>query len=185
MTARAQKTLLLLSLAAPLLAGCGRNIVRASSPSVAIPPPVPRSAASSTVAAEPIPAPEIPQPAAELAPAPAIEPVPPRPKPAPAVVEAEAPRPTPAVAAPQISPILTPANQDRLKRLTTDDITTAEHNQQFANGRRLSALQKDLQDKIKGFLAQAHEAIGANDWVRAQNLAEKARVLSAELLKSL
>src|SRR5262245_47072624 len=93
MRARAQKTLLLLSLAAPLLAGCGRNIVRAASPSVATPPPSPRPATSPTVAAEPIPAPEIPQPAAELAPAPAIEPVPPRPRPAaPAVSEVEAPR---------------------------------------------------------------------------------------------
>jgi len=61
---------------------------------------------------------------------------------------------------------------------------TAEHNLQFANGKQLSAAQKDLTEKIKGFLSQSHEAIMADDWVRAQNLAEKARVLSAELVKS-
>jgi hypothetical protein len=48
----------------------------------------------------------------------------------------------------------------------------------------LNAAQKDLVDKISGFLTQAHEAIVAEDWVRAQNLAEKARVLSVELVKS-
>jgi len=40
-------------------------------------------------------------------------------------------------------------------------------------------------EKISGFLSQAHEAIIADDWVRAQNLAEKAGVLSSELVKSL
>ena len=51
-------------------------------------------------------------------------------------------------------------------------------------GRRLNAVQDDLAEKVRGFLSQAHEAIRANDWVRAQNLAEKAQVLSAELVKS-
>jgi hypothetical protein len=67
---------------------------------------------------------------------------------------------------------------------TTSNIATAEKNLQRANGRQLNAAQKDLTEKISGFLGQAHEAIVANDWVRAQNLAEKARVLSAELVKS-
>jgi hypothetical protein len=40
-------------------------------------------------------------------------------------------------------------------------------------------------EKISGFLSQAHEAILADDWVRAENLADKARVLSNELVKSL
>lgn len=70
------------------------------------------------------------------------------------------------------------------KKNTTMNITNAEQNLQVTNGKRLSAAQKDLTEKIKGFLGQAHEAIMADDWVRAQNLAEKARVLSAELVKS-
>ena len=55
---------------------------------------------------------------------------------------------------------------------------------QLANGRQFNAAQKDLAGKISGFLAEAHEAIMADDWVRAQSLAEKARVLSVELVKS-
>ena len=47
-----------------------------------------------------------------------------------------------------------------------------------------STAQKELVGKISGFLGQAHEAILTDDWVRAQNLAEKARVLSVELTKS-
>ena len=60
----------------------------------------------------------------------------------------------------------------------------AEENLQKAGGRQLNAAQKDLTEKISGFLAQAHEAILADDWVRAQTLAEKARVLSVELVNS-
>jgi hypothetical protein len=184
MNTRAQSAVLLLCLAAPMLAGCGHNIVRAASPSVATPPPSPRPAPSApTAASEPIAAPEISQPAPELSPAPGIQPQPPRPRPA-AVAAEPTPQPKVEVAAPQISPVLTPADQDRLTRLASDQIRTAEHNLQLAAGRRMNTLQKDLQDKVQGFLSQAHEAIRANDWVRAQNLAEKAQVLSSELLKS-
>ncbi len=49
----------------------------------------------------------------------------------------------------------------------------------------MNASQNDLVAKIAGFLAQAHEAIRTGDWVRAQNLAQKAQVLSDELVKSL
>jgi hypothetical protein len=63
-------------------------------------------------------------------------------------------------------------------------MTMAEKNMQLAEGKELKASQKDLLDKIKGFLGQAHEAIVADDWVRAQNLAEKARILSVELANS-
>ena len=80
--------------------------------------------------------------------------------------------------------MLTPADQERLTRLSTDQIRTAERNLQLAAGRRLNSVQDDLVQKVQGFLSQAHEASRANDWVRAQNLAEKAQVLSAELVKS-
>ena len=90
----------------------------------------------------------------------------------------------PAVAMPQITPVLTAADQERLTRLATDQIRVAERNLQTATGRRLNSLQDDLYQKVQGFLSQAHEAIRANDWVRAQNLAEKAQVLSSELVKS-
>ena len=61
---------------------------------------------------------------------------------------------------------------------------TAEQNLELANGRQLSEAQKDLAEKIRGFINQSHEAIRSDDWVRAQNLAEKARVLSTDLVKS-
>lgn len=185
MKLRAHFALLLLCGAAPILGGCGRNIVRAASPSVATPPPVePRPAGSAPgPAADAIPPPEIPQPAAELSPPPAAEPVPP-PSPRPAPVAPAPTPPSPAVAPPQISPVLTTADRERLTRLATDQIRIAERNLQTATGRRLNSVQDDLYQKVQGFLSQAHEAVRANDWVRAQNLAEKAQVLSSELVKS-
>jgi hypothetical protein len=187
MKLRAQIALLLICGATPVLAGCGRNIVRASSPSVVLPPqPEPRPAASASgPAAEPIPAPEMPQPAPELSPSPAVEPQPPRPRPAPPAAAPEPAPPSPTPAPPQILPALTAADQQRLTRLATDQIRVAERNLQMATGRRLNAVQDDLYQKVQGFLSQAHEAIRVSDWVRAQNLAEKAQVLSTELVKSL
>ena len=185
MKTRTQIAALLVCLAALTLAGCRRNIVRAAPPSVATPPPAepaPQPAASSPA---PIAAPELPQPAPELVLFPAPEPEPPRPRPV--LVEAEPEPPstrTTEVAPPQISPILSRAAQERLTRLTTDDVRIAERNLQLAGGRRLNAVQDDLAEKVRGFLSQAHEAIRANDWVRAQNLAEKAQVLSADLVRS-
>jgi outer membrane biosynthesis protein TonB len=187
MKIRSPSAVMLLCLAAPTFSGCAHNIVRASSPSVtAVPPGEPRTTASSEPVPEPVPAPELPQPepVPELTPAPRSEPAPPRPTPAAAPVEAEAPRPVPAVAPPQISPVLTAADQQRLTSLATEQIRVAERNLQLSAGRRLTAAQADLAEKVRGFLSQAHEAVRANDWVRAQNLAEKAQVLSADLVKS-
>jgi len=186
MRLRSQIALLLICACAPILAGCGRNIVRAASPSVVAPPPVEPSTVTSVPGpvTEHIPAPEIPLPAAELAPAPATEPEPPPSRPAVVAVAPAPVQPSAIVAPPRISPVLTAADQERLTRLATDQIRVAERNLQTATGRRLNSVQDDLYQKVQGFLSQAHEAIRGNDWVRAQNLAEKAQVLSAELVKS-
>jgi hypothetical protein len=163
-------------------AGCAsKHIVRAAPPSVSTPPPD---------ITEPMPPPATPEPPkteeepppdpAPLVPPmlPAKHPAPPRPRtPTP---DAPAPKPP----APQISPELSPKDLAAVKSNTTGNITQAEQNMQQAGGKQLNAAQKDLTEKISAFLAQAHEAILADDWVRAQNLAEKARVLSAELVKS-
>jgi outer membrane biosynthesis protein TonB len=166
------------------MAGCaGKHIVRAAPPSVSTPPPdetspMPPPETPPPVSTTEEPAPEVPSPAPP--PAPGKRPAAPR-RPA----STETADPTPAKPAPpQISPQLTPKDLEATKKNTTASIMTAEHNLQFANGKQLSAAQKDLTEKIKGFLSQSHEAIMADDWVRAQNLAEKARVLSAELVKS-
>jgi outer membrane biosynthesis protein TonB len=166
------------------ISGCRQKQVRATPP----PPPV-------TTAVEPIPqpvpAPPPPQePAVEPAPAPTPEPIPvpaapqpapPRPRPVPA----EPAKPRPDAEPPQISPQMSPRDQAEAMRHTTEDISAAERNLQLATGRRLNASQTDLSEKVKGFLSQAHEAIRANDWVRARNLALKAQILSSELIKSL
>jgi hypothetical protein len=166
------------------MAGCAsKHIVRAAPPSVSTPPPDETSPMPSPEAPPPVsttvePAPEVPSPAPP--PAPATRPAAPR-RPAPT----EAADPTPAKpAAPQISPQLSASDLDSIKKSTTKNITNAEQNLQLASGKQLNPAQKDLTEKIDGFLKQAHEAIMADDWVRAQNLAEKARVLSAELVKS-
>ncbi len=163
-------------------AGCAsKHIVRAAPPSVSTPPPEETSPMPSPEAPPPVstteePAPEVPSPAPP--PAPGKRPAAPR-RPAPAA------DPTPAKpAAPQISPQLSASDLEATKKSTTKNITNAEQNLQSANGKQLNAAQKDLTEKINEFLKQAHEAITSDDWVRAQNLAEKARVLSAELVKS-
>ncbi len=176
--------LALLCAVSAVMAGCAsKHIVRAAPPSVSAPPPDETSPMPPPETPPPVttteePAPEVPSPAPP--PVPGKRPAAPR-RPAPA----ETADPTPAKPAPpQISPQLSPRDLEATKKNTTANITTAEQNLQLANGRQLSAAQKDLTEKIKGFLSQSHEAIKADDWVRAQNLAEKARVLSAELVKS-
>jgi hypothetical protein len=177
---------LILLLAVPVLgfAGCQRNIVRATPPSVATPPP-------STLAA---PAPEILTPMPEPRPVPPLQPLPPPPEiaapippmpPPPVRVPVEPPPARPKGAAPLISPQMSPADLAEAQRQTNADISASERNLQLAYGRTLDAAQRDLADKVRGFLDQAHDAIGANDWVRARNLAQKARILSDELVKSL
>jgi hypothetical protein len=181
---RKMQLLVLLCVVSVVLAGCAnKHIVRAAPPSVSSPPPdvsapMPPPEAPPPVATSEEPAPEVPSPAPP--PAPAKRPSAPR-RPAPT----ETADPTPAKPAPpQISPQLSARDLEATKKNTTTNITSAEQNLQVTNGKQLSAAQKDLTEKIKGFLSQAHEAIMADDWVRAQNLAEKARVLSAELVKS-
>jgi outer membrane biosynthesis protein TonB len=182
---RKWKFLALLCASSAVLAGCAsKHIVRAAPPSVSTPPPEETA---------PMPAPETPPPVTTTTEEPAPEMPTPVPTPAPGKKPPAPRRPAPTEAAdpapakpapPQISPQLSPKDLESTKKNTTANITTAEQNLQLANGKQLTAAQIDLTEKIKGFLSQSHEAIMADDWVRAQNLAEKARVLSAELVKS-
>jgi|HubBroStandDraft_1064217.scaffolds.fasta_scaffold81369_2 outer membrane biosynthesis protein TonB len=167
-------------------AGCQRNIVKASTPSLSTPPPpaatpspTPPSEPQTTTAPPPAPAPEQPPAATE-------EPAPTRPKPStPSATGPEKPAETPRPEAPVISPQLTPQAQAAAEQRTNSDIKRAEQNLQIAESKQLDEAQHDLVEKVRDFLAQAHEAIHGEDWVRASNLAEKARVLSDELVKSL
>ena len=171
------------------LAGCRRNIVRAAPPSVAAPPqaePLPPPIVTAQVPPRP-PAEPPPNVTPSVAPVPSLQPAPqPAPRPRPPEVEAKPkvePEPEPPPL--QISPQLSARDQKIASDRTQADIVVAERNLQLAYGRQLNASQKDLVEKVSGFLGQAHEAVRASDWIRAENLAHKARVLSDELTKAL
>ena len=85
----------------------------------------------------------------------------------------------------QITPELSPGDQASYERKTADDLAVAEKNLGQANGKQLSAAQSDLVAKITSFASQSRDASKSGDWARAQNLAQKARLLSVELLNSL
>jgi hypothetical protein len=87
--------------------------------------------------------------------------------------------------APQISPQLSPDEQASYQRKTKEDLDVAEKNLQQASGRKTSAAQDDLKEKIRRFIEQSRDATKAGDLARAQNLAQKARLLSVELVESL
>jgi hypothetical protein len=87
--------------------------------------------------------------------------------------------------APQISPELSPHDQASYKRRTSDDVAVAENNLHEASGKQLNAAQQDLVEKIRSFLTQSRDASKSGDWSRAQNLAQKARLLSTEFINSL
>jgi hypothetical protein len=88
-------------------------------------------------------------------------------------------------AAPQISPQISPGDQAAYERQTNDDVSVAEKNLDQTKGKQLSAAQRDLTEKIRSFVSQSRDASKGGDWARAQNLAQKARLLSAELINSL
>jgi hypothetical protein len=85
----------------------------------------------------------------------------------------------------QITPELSPGDEASYERRTADDLAVAEKNLGQASGKQLSAAQQDLVEKITSFSSQSRDASKTGDWVRAQNLAQKARLLSNELLNSL
>ena len=142
-----------------VMAGCAsKHIVRASPPSVSAPPPDETA---------PMPTPTTPPPVATVTeePPPEVEsPVPPpvaakRPAAPKRPASTESADSTPAKpAAPQISPQLSPRDLESTKKNTTANIMTAEQNLQLSNGRQLSAAQKDLAEKIKGFLSQSQKS---------------------------
>src|SRR5277367_4534928 len=177
---RAKFALIAACLLAVGLAGCPREKVHAKMPKIIPPvpaiaePPVPpyilgTEPTDTTLAMIPESLPEPP-------------PEPPRPtvprKPA---IEVSA---TPKPSVPVISPQVSPADQAAYLRRINENISTAERNLQQASTHNLDATQKDMAEKIRNFVDQAKEAMQASDWTRAQNLAQKAQVLSAELVGS-
>jgi hypothetical protein len=167
-------------------AGCKHN-VQAAAPVASAPAPTPKQPPTVT------PAPDLPKqtevaPTTDALPIAASPPPAPPHKPAPkkpadtAAEPVEQPTRPPA---PQISPQLSSDDQASYERKTSDDVSIAEKNLTQANGKQLNAGQQDLAEKIRSFLAQSHDASKSGDWARAQNLAQKARLLSVELVNSL
>jgi hypothetical protein len=174
--------------------GCGPKNVHAAAPVAAAPAPAEErpmniapdtdaSPPSETVAAPPaLPAAPAPSPAAVTIPTP--KPAAPRRQSGeqqPAEAESEQAAHPPA---PQISPQLSPSDQASYERKTGEDTSVAEKNLQEIGGKQLNAAQQDLVGKIRSFLSQSRDASKGGDWARAQNLAQKARLLSAELINS-
>jgi hypothetical protein len=91
---------------------------------------------------------------------------------------------TAAVQAPSIAPQLTPDESAAAQQQTSQRLSIAERNLGRASGRTLTTMQADLVEKIRGFIGQAREAARGGDWVRARNLAEKAQLLSQELVRT-
>lgn len=178
-------------------AGCAKKTVQAAAPAPAAPVPSaelerPMTIAPDTTAtppSEPV-SPPPPVSADSSSPPPAIVPKtkPPRP-PKPSTANESSSEPPadqpPHPPAPQISPQLSAGDQAAYQRRTSEDISAAEKNLQQAAGKLLSAAQHDLYEKIQSFLAQSRDASKAGDLARAQNLAQKARLLSVELVNSL
>ena len=180
---RARIALALLLCAMTLgIAGCRKRTAQAAPPTVIVPPsPEPAVSAKPTVTKTE------PAPAANTTPTPPPVVTTPLPKPAPSRPKPDAPDPTPprTVPSPQISPQLNPQEEAQAKSLTDVNLKSANDNLQKASGRQLNAPQEDLVKKIQDFLRQAGEAKRAEDWVRARNLAQKAHLLSIELVNSL
>jgi hypothetical protein len=139
----------------------------AATPPPSIPAPAPAAPAVSIPATQPAPVPRRP---AEEQPTGESE------------AEAEAAARQPAL---QITPELSPGDEATYERRTADDLAIAEKNLGQAAGKQLSAAQQDLVAKITSFSSQSRDASKSGDWARAQNLAQKARLLSTELLNSL
>jgi hypothetical protein len=176
-------------------AGCDHKTVQAAAPVAAAPAPsVAETIRPMTIAPDTNATP----PTETIAP-PAVNPDPvtpppavvvPRPKPVKPSKPANEPAAEPATEgahppAPQISPQLTPQEQASYQRKMNEDIGVAERNLQQAAGKTHSAAQDDLREKIRRFIEQSREAGKTGDLVRAQTLAQKARLLSVELVESL
>jgi hypothetical protein len=186
--------LLVLAGLMPLLsAGCVQKKVQAAVPSLE--PPIadarPMTIAPDTDASPPLEAqqnpPALPAPAAktpvDLAASPVVPP--PR-KPAehgsPETAEQDtSSHPEP----PKIAPELSPSDQAAKQRQIEDDSAVATKNLQTVTNLELNATQQDMAEKIREALAEATDAGKSGDWVRAQNLAHRARSLSEALVQSL
>jgi len=186
---------LLASVAPLLFAGCDEKRVVAAVPAATpIAPDVrPMTTAPDTDATPPLEetavAPSLPAPSVSSTSSAItttqVAPPPRRPSTTPSQTEAadvdNAEKPQP----PRIELEISAGDQAAAQHRIDDDSALAMKNLQTISGHQLNATQQDLADKVRSFLAQSTDAGKGGDWTRAQNLAQKARVLSIELINSL
>ena len=122
--------------------------------------------------------------------------VPPAPKPA--TPKRARPRPAQAAEAPapvgpsvpqqpaqppiQLAPLLTEAEHQSYSAAVTDLLAKAERNIAATEGKRLTASQREIVEQARSLIAQAVSA-RTRDLAAAKSLAERAEILSRELLR--
>jgi len=165
------------------LGGCPQQPVKPKFTQVGVTqPPHERFPQDDPIVPPQIDSPELPYFEPQMSSALSNPPRPPAPRRATVTTEPE-PEPT-KPEAPQISPQLSPEEKSRAQASTDADIKAAQQALDTAAHHTLNPTQQDMADKISSFLTQAREAIGVADWLRAKNLAQKAHVLSNELVRS-
>ncbi len=83
----------------------------------------------------------------------------------------------------QISPSMPQQQADTQQQKTNSLLSTAEENLKSISGNQLTDSQEEMVKQIRMFVEQAKTAQSAGDVERANNLAIKAQLLSAELVK--
>jgi hypothetical protein len=86
---------------------------------------------------------------------------------------------------PLIVPDLSTEQLNAARSETQHSLDASESNLAQTKGKKLSAAQEDVVSKIRGFIDSSREAMKTSDWLRAKNLANKAEVLSRELVANL
>jgi hypothetical protein len=179
--------ILVLCLFAVFGPGCQKRTAMAAPPMVIV-PATPEDATPPPVipAAQPHPEPSEPVTRTDASvPAPPAVKKPHKKNPAPVTTpESADTSPTSKPTAPQISSGVSPAALAALQQKAQSKVAATEKNLLQAAGRQITAAQHDESEKIRSFLSQAQTAANASDWALASNLAEKAYVLSVDLLNS-
>lgn len=94
------------------------------------------------------------------------------------------PLPTDQAQPPHMVVQMSPSEQQNYQNQTASDVSAAQQVLAQADKRQLNNQQRDWRDRIRQFLQQSEDAGKAGDWAAAVNFAEKARLLSDQLVKT-
>ena len=85
---------------------------------------------------------------------------------------------------PLLSPQVGREDQDRLRREADNRIKSVEQTLAQIDQKKLPTGQQETSSTIQSFLVKAKEALSAQDYSRATNLADKAQILAEELVRA-